>query len=335
MDASESPVLIHRFPENPLIVPGDVPWLRYYPKPWRAVFNCGVVHDQRTNTFKMLFRGGLRLFAHFGYAESPDGIHDWHIDPHPVLRFHDDWFAHGHSTTGLEDPRIVLRSDGWYYIFATACSPLYHFSGGKFGRLGIWRTKDLHSFEWVCSPFYGEGKNAAILSEPTNGYTYLIYRREPNILIARTKDDTLRTGWSNQQTILTPGMVFTRNSSVASKIGLAGPPVKGDRGWFVPFHAKFGHGLRHGFEYCLGFMVLGLIEPSLVTYVHPSPILWPERPEEQDGLIPNVCFSCATVDLPGKLRFYWGASDTCVCGGEIPKSELPQCYVRGKKNAPM
>jgi predicted GH43/DUF377 family glycosyl hydrolase len=321
-------IRVRRFDANPLITPGDVPWLEHYPLFWRAVFNCGVVYDPVVKKFRMLFRGGLRMFAHFGYAESRDGTSNWYVDTHPVLKFQDHWFAHGHSTTGLEDPRIVLWRDGWYYVFATACTPLYHFSGGKFGRLGIWRTKNFHSFEWVGSPFWHEGKNASILHEPVGEYAYLIYRTEPNIMLTRTRDMTLRSGWHDEQTILTPQMVFKRNGIIASKIGLAGPPVRADYGWFVPFHAKFGHGLRHGFEYCIGFMVVGLSDPTHIIYVHPAPILVPEAREERNGLIPNVCFSCATIDLPERLYLYWGASDTYVCGGELLKSHLPMCYHR-------
>lgn len=347
----EKPILIHRFAENPLIVPKDVPWLKWYPKAWRSVFNCGVIYESETKLFKMLFRGGTRLFSNLGYAESQDGI-IWKVAKKPVLKFYSKLFWRGHTTCGVEDPRIVKWIDDYYYIFATAGSIAYNVGTiweSPKGSLGIWKTKDFKNFEWVATPFAGEGKNAAIFPEPifddkhifdNKGqyaallsrpeiYACIIFRKNRDIWIAKTTDLSLNGKWGGGQILLLAGQVFRdKNGNSATKIGLAGPPVKTPRGWLVVFHAKHGTGLSgKNFSYSLGFAVTELDDPTRIVYLHPEPILWPETPEEKSGKVKNVCFSCATVDKGDDyIYIYWGAADTTVCGGTLKKEDLPMCY---------
>lgn len=321
-------ILIRRFPENPLITPEDVPWLKHYPKFWRGVNNCGVIYDPETKLFKMLLRGGTRIFSQVGYAESEDGIKNWRIAPRPVLRFADNGFWRGQTLAGIEDPRIVKWIDGYYYIFATACSAIYHLSNGRIGQLGVWRTKDFSRFEWVGRPIKGDSKNAAIFSQPIGDSAFLLYRKLPNIWISRTQDYTLKTGWTERRLLLTTQQIFRSpiTGNVAKKIGLAGPPIKTDKGWLVIFHANFGREEKFLYSYRLGFMVLVLNNPREIKYLHPEPIICPERPEEIFGLTPNVCFSCATIDYGDKIYFYWGGADTVICGGYLSKKDLSMCY---------
>jgi len=348
---SNKPILIHRFTENPLITPKDVPWLKWYPKCWRSVFNCGVIYDENTKLFKMLFRGGTRLFSNLGYAESVDGI-KWKVNPKPVLKFYNNFFWHCHTLCGIEDPRIVKWIDGYYYIFATAGSISYNLGTlweSPKGSLGIWKTKDFKNFEWVATPFGKEGKNAAIfpypithskylfkkigqyeiLTEQPEKYAHLILRKGPDIWIAKTKDLSLRDGWTEKKLLLSTKKVFCdRNGNFPTKIGIAGPPVKTPKGWLIVFHAKHGKGLSgKKFSYSLGFVVTALDDPTKIIYLHPSPILWPEKPEEKNGKVKNVVFSCATVDKGDDyIYIYWGAADTTVCGGVLRKTDLTMCY---------
>lgn len=74
-------------------------------------------------------------------------------------------------------------------------------------------------------------------------------------------------------------------------------------------------------------MTLNLDDPTKVEYVHPSPILIPEKKYETVGTVPMVCFSNAIID-PGNnfLYIYWGGADTVICGGKLAKEDLPMCY---------
>ena len=100
-------IAIHRFKENPLIVPGG--WMT------ENVFNPGVVRDD--GVFHMLIRGGThrrhQRYSNLGYASSKDGI-NWDVSAVPYLK------CGGYLTElGMEDPRIV-KWNGAFYIFATA-----------------------------------------------------------------------------------------------------------------------------------------------------------------------------------------------------------------------
>jgi predicted GH43/DUF377 family glycosyl hydrolase len=317
-------ILIQRFKENPLLKPDDIPWLKWYPKFLKGVNNCGVVFEN--GIFHMLFRGGSRIFSQIGYAYSQNGI-NFKVYSQPVLKFYEKNFWQGKTIAGIEDPRIVKWIDGYFYIFATACSIFYQISGGKRGHLGIWKTRNFFDFEFVASPIKNEGKNAAVLG-PINNFAYLIYRRFPDIWICQTKDSTLKGSWFNHKKLLSVKDVFidpfTKQKPI--KIGIAGPPIKTPKGWFLIFHIKYGGWSMNSFLYTLSFMVLDLKNPYKVIYLHQEPILRPERPEEIYGCTPNVCFSCATVDFNDKIYVYYGGADTVICGGFLNKEDLKMCY---------
>lgn len=259
-----------------------------------------------------------------GLALSADGT-KWNVLSEPVLKcgFND------HCIGGIEDPRIVKWIDGWSYIFATASSP----AGG---RVGIWRSKNFLEFEWTGIPFNQEDKDASIFPEPIGGFAYLIHRKAPHIWISRTPDMSLKSGWQDSQILINKDKFYRHpeHNVLPNRIGIAGPPIKTPEGWLLITHVchrwdkgltKYSYLLNR--SYSLGFVVLGLEDPTDVLYVHPKPILWPEERHEIVGTVPNVVFSCATVDPGGDfLYLYWGGADTVICGGKLPKADLPMCY---------
>ena len=319
---------IRRFGSNPLITPASVPssLLKWYPRSWRGIFNCGVIFDTAIDRFRMLFRIGVRMFSSLGYAESWDGV-NWNISEKPALKFWDNHFWNFRTICGIEDPRIVKWVNGCFYIFATAGTLLYNLAGGaKWSKFGIWKTRDFENFEWVGAPIKGERKNAAVFSEPFGPYAYLIFRQNRCICLARSKDLTLQSGWSDCQILLSPGQVYQDAVKRQNRIGLAGPPVKLENGWLIVFHVKQGKGLSGAnFRYTLGFMVVDKKDPSKILYLPPAPVLRPEKLEELYGHVRNVVFSCATVDLgprSNRINIYWGAGDTSICGGYLEKDKI-------------
>lgn len=311
-------IRIERFKNNPLIEPDLHPT-------WINVFNCGVVKDD--NGFKMLFRSAQtedQSMSNLGLAFSVEGT-KWYVLNEPVLKCG----FNNHCTRGIEDPRIVKWIDGWYYIFATASSP----AGG---RVGIWRTKNFLEFEWIGIPFNQEDKDASIFPEPIGNFAYLVHRKAPHIWISRTQDMSLRRGWRGSSQILIKTNQFYRHPEhkvLPSKIGIAGPPIKTPKGWLLITHivhqwdkekTRYSYLLNR--LYSLGFIVLDLEDPTKILYVHPEPILLPEERHEIVGAVPNVVFSCATVDMGDFLYIYWGGADTVICGGKLLKKDLPMCY---------
>lgn len=306
---------IERFEENPLLVPNpNIHWMSL------NVFNCGVIIGD-DNIYRMLIRGAWlpgQMGSDLGLALSSDGI-DWNPLVNPVLKSG----ANKHCLAGIEDPRIVKWIDGFYYILATVCTV-------DSGRVGIWKTKNFLDYEWVGIPFVQEDKDASIFPELIGGWAYLLHRKSPNIYLSRTRDITLKSGWQDSE-ILSHRHDWYKSPMTGNdphKIGIAGPPIKTPKGWLVITHVVHSQGEnRFDRAYSLSFMVLDLHNPAKMIYIHPDPILWPEKDYEVVGTVANVCFSNAVVDPGGdELFIYYGGADTVICGGRLYKEDLPMCY---------
>ncbi len=311
-------ILIERFRNNLLLEPDNVIWRR------KNIFNCGVIIDD-DGLYKMLFRGACtanQSESSCGLAVSADGL-NWYMLDKPVLQSGYNKYCE----YGIEDPRIVKWIDDYKYVFATACS-----STGD--RIGIWKTRNFLEYEWIGVLFNQEDKNASILSEPVNGWVYLLHRRPPHIWISRTRDMTLKSDWRDSRILSKKDDWYIIKDKPIYKVGIAGPPLKTPKGWLVITHvvhlwddkkSEFSYLVNR--MYSLGFMVLDLKDPTKIIYIHPEPILVPTTREEIGGAVPNVVFSCATVDTGGEhIYIYWGGADTVICGGRLSKNDLPMCY---------
>lgn len=331
---SKNYIKIERFKENPLLVPNStIKWMS------KNVFNCGVTIDD--GVWKMLVRGAhtdSQTKSDLGLALSTDGIY-WNLLVDSVLKSGFNRYC----TRGIEDARIVKWIDGWHYIFATVCSV----AGG---RVGIWKTKNFLNYVWVGLPFDQEGKNASIFPETIGGWAYLLHRKvQGHIWISRTRDLSLKNGWQDSQILINKNKFYCHpeHGVMPTKIGIAGPPIRTKKGYFVVTHVVHRYAPNVNAQmaeyqtkqvaevrasllyraYSLSFMVLDLNDPTKVIYTHPEAILYPEERYEVAGAIPNVVFSCATVDPGGdSLYIYWGGADTVVCGGRLRKKDLPMCY---------
>lgn len=309
-------IYIERFKNNPLLRPDpNKAWMS------KNVFNCGVILDD-DGLYKMLFRAAgtdNQSMSDCGLALSADGM-NWSALDKPVLKcgFNE------HCAWGIEDPRVVKWIDGWKYVVATA----YSFLGW---RIGIWRTRNFLEYEWVGLPFNHKDKDASIFPEPINGWwAYLIHRKAPHIWISRTRDLSLKSGWQDSRILIKKNRFYRspNTGNLPRVIGLAGPPIKTPKGWLVIVHIAHGRG-ENMFNrvYSLSFMVLNLLDPTKIEYIHPSPILWPTENYEIIGAVPVVCFSNGALDPGGDcLYVYWGGADTVVCGGRLLKKNLSMCY---------
>ncbi len=310
-------ISISRFKNNPILQPNpNSNWMS------KNVFNCGVIIDD-DGLYKMLFRAAWtedQSMSDCGLALSAEGT-KWYVLDKPVLKCD----MNDHCTRGIEDPRIVKWFGGWKYIFATACSHVG-------GRIGIWRTKNFLEYEWVGIPLNQEDKDASIFPELIghSEWAYLLHRRAPNIWISRTNNLTLMGGLRDSRVLTGKDSFYCspNTGNLPDKIGIAGPPIKTPKGWLVITHVVHGRG-ENMFNrvYSLGFMVLNLLDPTKIEYIHQHPILWPTEKYEIIGSVPMVCFSNAIVDTGGdSLYVYWGGADTVICGGALLKSDLPMCY---------
>ena len=133
-----------------------------------------------------------------------------------------------HIAKGIEDTRIVWWN-GSYYIFATACHQHY-------GRIGIWKTQDFLSLEWVGSPFDWDGKAACIMPELIGGKVYLLHMMYPNIWLGETLDVSLAGKWENKRIILREANIIIDGQPPVF-VELASSPLQYNNAWLDLFYA--------------------------------------------------------------------------------------------------
>jgi predicted GH43/DUF377 family glycosyl hydrolase len=87
------------------------------------------------------------------------------------------------------------------------------------------------------------------------------------------------------------------------QVGNCGPPIETDRGWLV-----LTHGVGPMRVYVIGAILLDLDEPARVVAYSRTPLLSP-GPDEQDGYVPNVVYSCGAFLHDGLVWIPYGIAD--------------------------
>ncbi len=92
-----------------------------------------------------------------------------------------------------------------------------------------------------------------------------------------------------------------------TRIGIAGPAVRINEGWFLIYH-----GVDEKNHYRLGAALLDYKNPAKVLARQTGPIIEPELDWEIKGFIPNVIFSCSTILKDDKIYCIYGGADTVI-----------------------
>ncbi len=90
------------------------------------------------------------------------------------------------------------------------------------------------------------------------------------------------------------------------QLGNCGSPIETDVGWLV-----LTHGVGPMRTYRIGAVLLDLEDPTRVIGQLREPLLSP-APEEQDGYVPNVVYSCGALVHAGTLILPYGIGDSAV-----------------------
>ena len=90
-----------------------------------------------------------------------------------------------------------------------------------------------------------------------------------------------------------------------------------DRAGWLRTHARVGSIRR----YAIGAVLLDLNNPGRVIGRLPEPLLEP-IPEERDGYVPNVVYSCGALVHAGRLILPYAMSDQCTSFATVPLEEL-------------
>lgn len=198
------------------------------------------------------------------------------------------------ESKGIEDARFVrfIKDNGQVIYYAT-----YTAYDGVHIMPKLLQTSDFYDFK--TSPLNGEGaknKNLALFPRKINGKyamlsridgwnNYLMYSDNINI-------------WDNPIKIQSPEHPWE-----LVQIGNCGSPIETHHGWLVMTHAV-GPMRR----YCIGASLLDINNPEKEIGRLKEPLIMP-NPDEREGYVPNVVYSCGSIIHNGDVIIPYGLSD--------------------------
>lgn len=198
------------------------------------------------------------------------------------------------ESKGIEDARFVKFTDdnGKIAYYAT-----YTAYDGVHIMPKLLKTTDFYEFK--TSPLHGAGaknKNLALFPRKINGKYAMLSRIDGwnNYLMY---SDNINE-WEDPIKIQSPEYHFE-----FVQIGNCGSPIETEYGWLVITHAV-GPMRR----YTIGASLLDIHDPSKEIGRLRDPLIVP-NPDEREGYVPNVVYSCGSVIHNGELILPYGLSD--------------------------
>ena len=204
--------------------------------------------------------------------------------------------AMGAERNGMEDARFVRfeHEDRSVSYFAT-----YTAYDGVDVAQQLLETTDFRVF--TSSPVVGleASKGLALFPRRIGGRFAALSRSDHETNTVVFSDDLRR--WEAAQ----PYQVPTRTWEVL-QLGNCGSPIETDAGWLA-----LTHGVGPMRTYRIGAVLLDLEDPTRVIGQLSEPLLSP-APDEQDGYVPNVVYSCGSLAHAGTLVLPYGIGDSAI-----------------------
>jgi len=100
------------------------------------------------------------------------------------------------------------------------------------------------------------------------------------------------------------------------QLGNCGSPIETDSGWLV-----LTHGVGAMRTYRIGAVLLDLDDPTKVIGRLHEPLLSP-APDEQNGYVPNVVYSCGALVHADTLVLPYGIGDAAIGFATVPLPDL-------------
>lgn len=198
------------------------------------------------------------------------------------------------ESKGIEDARFVRFTDdnGRIIYYAT-----YTAYDGVHIMPKLLKTTDFYEFK--TSPLNGAGaknKNLALFPRKINGKYAMLSRIDGwnNYLMY---SDNINE-WEDPIKIQKPEYPWE-----FVQIGNCGSPIETEHGWLVITHAVGS--MR---KYTIGASLLDIDDPSIEIGRLKDPLIVP-NPDEREGYVPNVVYSCGSVIHNGELILPYGLSD--------------------------
>jgi len=207
------------------------------------------------------------------------------------------WPAMHAEVAGMEDARFVrfVDDDDSVTFYAT-----YTAYNGSRIRQQLLQTQDFQSF--VSTPMVGRAaanKGVALFPRRIDGRFAALSRadRESNSVAYSDRPFVWTSSVPCQQPVQ-PWEVL--------QLGNCGPPLETDAGWLV-----LTHGVGPMRTYRIGAILLDLDDPTRVIGRLREPLLSP-APDEQNGYVPNVVYSCGALIHADTLVLPYGIGDAAI-----------------------
>jgi predicted GH43/DUF377 family glycosyl hydrolase len=211
------------------------------------------------------------------------------------------------ESNGMEDARFVrfVEEDGTVTYYAT-----YTAFDGTLIHQQLLETDDFVTF--ASSPLLGAAaanKGMALFPRRIDG-RFVALSRHDGARNAIAFSDDIRQ-WSTPCPLESPVAAWE-----AVQVGNCGPPIETDDGWVV-----LTHGVGPMRTYSIGAVLLDLEQPSKIIGRLRQPLLSP-GPDEQDGYVPNVVYSCGAVRHRDTLLVPYGIGDAAIGFATVPVPDL-------------
>jgi predicted GH43/DUF377 family glycosyl hydrolase len=299
-------IKMDRFENNPIISPiKEHSWESKFTYNPGAIYLDGKVH--------ILYRAqGDDDTSVLGYASAKDGMHidERLAEPVYVPRIPEEQKKRP-GFSGCEDPRLV-ELGGRVYMTYTAYDAV---NPTRIALTSISVDDFIHKqWNWdmpkIISTPAIDDKNSCLLPEKIDGKYIFFHRISPCIWIDAVDDLSFpNKPWLHGRIMMRP----RHDRWDSEKVGIAGPPLKTEKGWLLIYHALS----RWDKQYRLGAMLLDLQHPEYIISRLDHPILEPELWYDHEGLRPGTVFGCGTVLLDGNILVYYGGADSLVAGAYI------------------
>ncbi len=208
---------------------------------------------------------------------------------------------------GMEDARFVrfVEDDGSVSYYAT-----YTAYDGHDILSQLIETRDfLHFQVRTLNGACVQDKGMALFPRRIDGKFAMLSRHDGESLHYMTSDNIRFWNQADELPILHHDWEFVQ-------IGNCGSPIETEAGWLV-----LTHGVGPMRRYSIGAILLNLEDPRRLIGQLSEPLLCP-APDEREGYVPNVVYTCGGIAHDGQLILPYGFSDFGVAIATTPLDDL-------------
>ncbi|HEX2748658.1 MAG TPA: glycoside hydrolase family 130 protein [Verrucomicrobiales bacterium] len=211
------------------------------------------------------------------------------------------------QTNGIEDARFVqfTDDDGTVSFYAT-----YTAFDGRVIFPQILETNDFLNFHFrTLQGAAVQNKGMALFPRRIDGRFAMLSRQDNENIRLMYSDDVYR--WDSSEVLVRPTQPWE-----FVQLGNCGSPLEIDDGWLL-----LTHGVGAMRKYCIGALLLDKNDPSKVIGRLTEPLIRP-APEEREGYVPNVVYTCGGLIHKDHLVLPYATSDWFTSFGIIKVPDL-------------